>query len=259
MNKLYIKTCRPHHQPIDYLHMADTRIKLPLIKELTQHALPEQKPTTSPSPQTSLPTQLPRLLLIRYTPNYIHNKPTILMLPEQREQGPAQAMSPSPQAFGYHPQEQVLYPMYSAPIYYHPVYYHHGVAGSQMLPHQQPPQYAVPEVINRPTNKCHRCGTTETPEWRRGPNGVRTLCNACGLFHAKLVKRKGAALAAEEVLNNKVTKGKNGRRISIKKHMLLELVAAAVHPMPPHLAPMPMARAPLPQGQQGYYPFPIPN
>lgn len=76
--------------------------------------------------------------------------------------------------------------------------------------------YLVPEIINKPTNKCHRCGTTETPEWRRGPNGVRTLCNACGLFHAKLVKRKGAAIAAQEVLNHKVCKGKNGRRIVIK-------------------------------------------
>lgn len=29
--------------------------------------------------------------------------------------------------------------------------------------------------------KCHSCSTTETPEWRRGPDGARTLCNACGL------------------------------------------------------------------------------
>lgn len=78
----------------------------------------------------------------------------------------------------------------------------------------------VPEIINKPINKCHRCGTTETPEWRRGPNGVRTLCNACGLYHAKLVKRKGAAIAAQEVLNNKVCKGKNGRRITIKKNLI---------------------------------------
>ena len=48
-----------------------------------------------------------------------------------------------------------------------------------------------PEIVNKSINRCHRCGTTETPEWRRGPKGVRTLCNACGLFHAKLVKRKG--------------------------------------------------------------------
>lgn len=45
--------------------------------------------------------------------------------------------------------------------------------------------------------RCHQCGTHETPEWRKGPEGSRTLCNACGLFHAKLVKKKGEAEAAE--------------------------------------------------------------
>lgn len=30
-------------------------------------------------------------------------------------------------------------------------------------------------------HRCHSCNTTETPEWRRGPDGARTLCNACGL------------------------------------------------------------------------------
>jgi hypothetical protein len=29
--------------------------------------------------------------------------------------------------------------------------------------------------------RCHSCNTTDTPEWRRGPDGARTLCNACGL------------------------------------------------------------------------------
>ena len=29
--------------------------------------------------------------------------------------------------------------------------------------------------------RCHSCNRTETPEWRRGPDGARTLCNACGL------------------------------------------------------------------------------
>lgn len=32
-----------------------------------------------------------------------------------------------------------------------------------------------------PPGKCHACGINETPEWRRGPDGARTLCNACGL------------------------------------------------------------------------------
>ncbi|KAJ3301818.1 hypothetical protein HDV03_000285, partial [Kappamyces sp. JEL0829] len=29
--------------------------------------------------------------------------------------------------------------------------------------------------------KCQYCGATETPQWRRGPGGKRTLCNACGV------------------------------------------------------------------------------
>ncbi|GJJ75337.1 hypothetical protein EMPS_07695 [Entomortierella parvispora] len=41
-----------------------------------------------------------------------------------------------------------------------------------------------------PLGRCLSCDTTDTPEWRRGPDGARTLCNACGLHYAKLVKRQ---------------------------------------------------------------------
>eukprot|EP01132_Coremiostelium_polycephalum_P008030 gene8030-9876_t len=37
--------------------------------------------------------------------------------------------------------------------------------------------------------KCHLCEVTETPEWRRGPDGDHTLCNACGLHYAKSQKK----------------------------------------------------------------------
>ncbi|GAA5798919.1 hypothetical protein HPULCUR_004327 [Helicostylum pulchrum] len=38
--------------------------------------------------------------------------------------------------------------------------------------------------------RCHSCNISETPEWRRGPDGARTLCNACGLHYAKLARKQ---------------------------------------------------------------------
>ncbi|KNC98464.1 PAS domain S-box protein [Spizellomyces punctatus DAOM BR117] len=32
---------------------------------------------------------------------------------------------------------------------------------------------------------CRQCGTTQSPEWRKGPSGPKTLCNACGLAFSK--------------------------------------------------------------------------
>ncbi|BFZ64099.1 white collar 2 type of transcription factor [Saitoella coloradoensis] len=37
---------------------------------------------------------------------------------------------------------------------------------------------------------CTDCGTTDSPEWRRGPHGAKTLCNACGLRWAKQEKKQ---------------------------------------------------------------------
>ncbi|KAI8148063.1 hypothetical protein BJV82DRAFT_594465 [Fennellomyces sp. T-0311] len=38
---------------------------------------------------------------------------------------------------------------------------------------------------------CTDCGTATSPEWRKGPHGPKTLCNACGLRWAKKSKKKG--------------------------------------------------------------------
>ncbi|KAF7363821.1 hypothetical protein MSAN_01040000 [Mycena sanguinolenta] len=35
---------------------------------------------------------------------------------------------------------------------------------------------------------CITCGRTDSPEWRKGPLGPKTLCNACGLRWAKQTK-----------------------------------------------------------------------
>ncbi|KAH1284137.1 hypothetical protein KXX11_003076 [Aspergillus fumigatus] len=61
--------------------------------------------------------------------------------------------------------------------------------------------FAGPDTKKRrgkaaPPGRCHSCNRAETPEWRRGPDGARTLCNACGLHYAKLTRKMGASKAA---------------------------------------------------------------
>ncbi|KAI0853140.1 hypothetical protein F5Y00DRAFT_133049 [Daldinia vernicosa] len=55
--------------------------------------------------------------------------------------------------------------------------------------------YGLSEVKKRrgraaPPGRCHSCNRIDTPEWRRGPDGARTLCNACGLHYAKLERKR---------------------------------------------------------------------
>jgi GATA zinc finger len=49
---------------------------------------------------------------------------------------------------------------------------------------------------------CTDCGTLDSPEWRKGPSGPKTLCNACGLRWAKKEKKRvgkeGAGSAGRE-------------------------------------------------------------
>jgi hypothetical protein len=44
---------------------------------------------------------------------------------------------------------------------------------------------------------CFNCGLQKTPQWRMGPAGAKTLCNACGVRYRKDVK--DAAAAAEQM------------------------------------------------------------
>ncbi|PFH55311.1 hypothetical protein XA68_10131 [Ophiocordyceps unilateralis] len=58
------------------------------------------------------------------------------------------------------------------------------------------PQYAMQHEVKKrrgraaPPGRCHSCNRIDTPEWRRGPDGARTLCNACGLHYAKLERKR---------------------------------------------------------------------
>ncbi|KAH3672692.1 hypothetical protein WICMUC_004098 [Wickerhamomyces mucosus] len=55
---------------------------------------------------------------------------------------------------------------------------------------------------------CDQCGATDTPEWRKGPKGPRTLCNACGLFYGKLLNKYKQEYQAVEVMKKRKRSGK---------------------------------------------------
>ncbi|KAG2222725.1 hypothetical protein INT45_011213 [Circinella minor] len=41
---------------------------------------------------------------------------------------------------------------------------------------------------NKPKIICAQCHCTDSPEWRKGPNGPKELCNACGIKYAKTLQ-----------------------------------------------------------------------
>ncbi|KAG0275341.1 hypothetical protein BGZ96_003828, partial [Linnemannia gamsii] len=72
-----------------------------------------------------------------------------------------------------------------------------GGGGSGFIPegpdrdeNTTPQKYRKRAKRTHPPGRCLSCDTSDTPEWRRGPDGARTLCNACGLHYAKLLKRQ---------------------------------------------------------------------
>ena len=46
--------------------------------------------------------------------------------------------------------------------------------------------HAVPQdASKKPRLECRNCGRVNTPQWRIGPDGPKTLCNACGVHYRK--------------------------------------------------------------------------
>jgi len=62
-------------------------------------------------------------------------------------------------------------------------------------------QWHRPEPAEDPDEArfCKACGITTTPQWRRGPDGERSLCNACGLHYYKCLQREKTVERKREV------------------------------------------------------------
>ncbi|GAN05162.1 conserved hypothetical protein [Mucor ambiguus] len=65
---------------------------------------------------------------------------------------------------------------------------------------------------------CQSCGTDSSPEWRRGPTGHKTLCNACGLRYSRSVARQGKMAANQQKYHQ------------LQQHSLLQMPNTPQHP-----------------------------
>jgi ribosomal protein L37E len=61
---------------------------------------------------------------------------------------------------------------------------------------------------------CAHCGTSKTPLWRNGPQGPKSLCNACGIRHKKAGRRSAALVSSEFEDGHSIIAGagKGGKR-----------------------------------------------
>ncbi|KAL8265539.1 hypothetical protein R6Q59_023669 [Mikania micrantha] len=64
--------------------------------------------------------------------------------------------------------------------------------------HEEPKSSQMEEIVysNSVIRVCSDCNTTKTPLWRSGPQGPKSLCNACGIRQRKARKAMAAAAAA---------------------------------------------------------------
>jgi len=49
---------------------------------------------------------------------------------------------------------------------------------------------SAPIHPDNPTGRCHSCGISVTMEWRKGPDGARTLCDSCGVSRRRAEQPK---------------------------------------------------------------------
>lgn len=54
------------------------------------------------------------------------------------------------------------------------------------LPPPARASHARDAAPSRPRRACARCGAVKTPQWRSGPSGSKSLCNACGTRYRKV-------------------------------------------------------------------------
>ncbi|XP_068649358.1 putative GATA transcription factor 22 isoform X2 [Aristolochia californica] len=84
---------------------------------------------------------------------------------------------------------------------------------------RSPPPCDNDSTKNSPGNKirvCSDCNTTKTPLWRSGPQGPKSLCNACGIRQRK-ARRAMAAAANGSLLSVETSMRSTNKEIKEKR------------------------------------------
>ncbi|XP_028781930.1 GATA transcription factor 16-like [Neltuma alba] len=80
-----------------------------------------------------------------------------------------------------------------------------------------------PKVVDVEAEKiCRDCHTRTTPLWRAGPDGPRSLCNACGLRFRKGMALRGLSSAVPQKRKKRTPNGRvMKQRMPIGRQMKL--------------------------------------
>lgn len=68
---------------------------------------------------------------------------------------------------------------------------------------------------------CSDCNTTKTPLWRGGPQGPKSLCNACGIRQRKARRAMAEAANGTELINTGTKKSRTSYIAQNKQHFKL--------------------------------------
>ncbi|XP_010933757.1 GATA transcription factor 7 [Elaeis guineensis] len=96
----------------------------------------------------------------------------------------------------------------------------------------KPPQAASAASGGGGERRCSHCGVQKTPQWRAGPLGAKTLCNACGVRYksGRLLPEYRPACSPTFVTD--VHSNSHRKVLEMRRKKEAELVAAAAPPVP---------------------------
>lgn len=150
-----------------------------------QPVIPTPRIPTQPFQVRQAPRQVPDAQPSQYTPTYVFHG-VFQQLPFQPGAIPSNQVQPTPLVASVASQVNTAA---------------QSVIKHKFTEHNPEKKSSRKRKACKVQNQCGDCKTFETPEWRRGKDGIR-LCNACGIAWAKAHPKDAKASNAKEKSNH---------------------------------------------------------